>query len=230
MERNNSLLSVFIGILIATGTAGCSLFGETIETTNEAYESGEIAYTEGKYEEAKAYFREVETSSPFYPQAVWMIRKVPFKKGVAAFEQKKYQLTIVHLSKLPLHSPDYAEAQRYINLANYKLLFEQFQQSNDKDRFNLIQQLVNISNELGESKLLLESLDIIVIALDTSYSKKETKDLINLLGSVVALNKTPEVHQKTLNYLLKDFEHFYEQTEIRPHILQLIGTLKMELM
>ena len=230
MERNNKLLSFFIGILIAAGTAGCSWFGETTEPTNEAYESGKKAFTEGKYEEAKAHFREVDTSSPFYPQAVWMIRKVPFKKGVGAFEQKKYQLTIVDLSKVPVHSPDYAEAQRYINLANYKLLFEQFQQSTDKDRFILIQQLVNISNELGESKLILDSLDIIKTGLDTSSSKKQTRELINLLGNVVALNKTPEVHQKALNYLLKDFEQFYEQTEIRPHVLQIIGTLKMELM
>jgi len=47
---------------------------------------------------------------------------------------------------------------------------------------------------------------------------------------MVALNKAPEVQQKALNYLLTDFEQFYEQTEIRPHVLQIIGTLKMELM
>ena len=230
MGRNNKLLSFFIGILIAAGTTGCSWFGETTEPTNEAYESGKKAFTEGKYEEARVHFREVDTSSTFYPQAVWMIRKIPFKKGVAAFKQKKYQFTIVVLSKVPVRSVDYAEAQRYINLANYKLLFEQFQQSTDKDRFILIQQLVNISNELGESKLLLDSLDIIKTGLDRSSSKKQTRDFINLLGSVVTLNQTPEVHQKALNYLLKDFEQFYEQAEIRPHVLQIIGTLKMELM
>jgi hypothetical protein len=30
--------------------------------------------------------------------------------------------------------------------------------------------------------------------------------------------------------LLTDFEQFYDQTEIRPDVLQIIGTLKMELM
>mgnify|MGYP000011612596 FL=1 len=230
MKRNNNLLSFFLGILIAAGTAGCSWFGETTEPTNDAYESGKKALSESKYEEAKAHFREIDPSSPFYPQAVWMIQKVPFKKGVAAFEQKKYQLALVDLSKVPLHSPDYAEAQRYINLANYKLLLEQFQQSTDKDRFILIQELANISNEIGESKLILDSLDMIKTGLDKSSSKKQTLDLINLLSSVVALNKAPEVQQKALNYLLTDFEQFYEQTEIRPHVLQIIGTLKMELM
>jgi len=216
MKRNNNLQNFFLAILIAAGTAGCSWFGETTEPTNEAYESGKKALSEGKYEVAKAHFREIDTSSPFYPQAVWMIQKVPFKKGMAAFEQKKYQLALVDLSN--------------INLANYKLLLEQFQQSTDKDRFILIQELVNISNEIGESKMLLDSLDMIKTGLNTSSSKKQTRDLINLLGSMVALNKEPEVQQKALNYLLTDFEQFYEQTEIRPHVLQIIGTLKMELM
>ena len=230
MEINNKLLKFFIGILIAAGTTGCSWFEETTEPTNEAYDSGKRALSEGKYEEAKAHSRDINTSSPFYPQAVWMIQKVPFKKGVAAFEQKKYQLSIFDLSKVPMHSPDYAEAQRYLNLANYMLLLNKFQQSTDKDRFILIQELVSISNELGESKLLLDSLDMIETGLNSSSSKKNTRDLINLLGNMISLNKKPEIHQKALNFLLKDFEQFYKQTEIRPHVMQIIGTLKMELM
>jgi hypothetical protein len=71
---------------------------------------------------------------------------------------------------------------------------------------------------------------LIKTGLDASSSRKQTRDLINLLGSVVALNKAPEVQQKALNYLLTDFEQFYDQTEIRPDVLQIIGTLKMELM
>ena len=110
------------------------------------------------------------------------------------------------------------------------LLLEQFQQSTDKDRFILIQELANISNEIGESKLILDSLDMIKTGLDKSSSNKQTLDLIILLNSVVALNKSTEVQQKALNYLLTDFEQFYEQTEILPHVLQIIGTLKMELM
>ena len=78
--------------------------------------------------------------------------------------------------------------------------------------------------------MLLDSLDMVKTCLDTSSSNKQTLDLIILLNSVIALNKAEEVHQKALNYLLTDFEQFYEQTEIRPHVLQIIGTLKMELM
>ncbi len=230
MKRNNKLRNFFVVILIAGGVAGCSWFGGSSEPTNDSYEAGKKALNEGNYEIAKSHFREITPSSPFYPQAVWMIQKVPFKKGVAAFEQKKYQLAVVALSKVPLHSPDYAEAQRYLNLANYTMLQEQFQQSTDKDRFILIQELVNISNELGDSKMLLESVELIKTGLEKFTSTKQTMDLINLLGSVVALNKEPEVQQKALNYLLTDFEKFYDQTEVRPQVLQLIGTLKMELL
>ena len=90
--------------------------------------------------------------------------------------------------------------------------------------------MVNISNELGDSKILLESVELIKTGLEKFTSTKQTMDLINLLGSVVALNKEPEVQQKALNYLLTDFEKFYDQTEVRPQVLQLIGTLKMELL
>ena len=144
------------------------------------------------------------------------------------FDQKNYQIAVVDLSKVPLHSPDYIEAQRYIDRSNYYILVGRFQQSSEIDRFILIHELVNISNKIGESKFLLDSLDMIKTGIDTSSSNKQTKDLINLLGSVVALNKKPEVHQKALNYLLTDFGQFYDQTEIRPKVLQIIGTLKME--
>ena len=157
-----------------------------------------------------------------------MIQKVPFKKGLAAFHQKNYQIAVVDLSKVPLHSPDYIEAQRYIDRSNYYILVGRFQQSSEIDRFILIHELVNISNKIGESKFLLDSLDMIKTGIDTSSSNKQTKDLINLLGRVIALNKKTEVHQKALNYRLTDFGQFYDQTEIRPQVLQIIGTLKME--
>lgn len=230
MKINNITKKIIVVILISAGVAGCSWFGGSSEPTNGSFEAGKKALSEGKYEVAKSFFREITPSSPFYPQAVWMIQKVPFKKGVAAFEQKKYQLAFVDLSKVPLHSPDYAEAQRYLNLANYNMLNEQFQQSTDKDRFILIQEMVNISNDLGDTKLLLESVELIKTGLEKSSSTKQTRDLIKLLGSVVALNKEPEVYQKALNYLLTNFEQFYDQTLVRPHVLQIIGNLKMELM
>ena len=228
MRRNKKSLIFFLGIVIAAVTTGCGWFGENAEPKNEAYESGKRALSKGKYEVAKAHFRRIEQSSPYYPQAVWMIQKVPFKKGLAAFEQKNYQIAVADLSKVPFHSPDYIEAQRYIDRSNYYILAGRFQKSSEIDRFILIHELVNISNKIGESKFLLDSLDMIKTGIDTSSSNKQTKDLINLLGSVVALNKKPEVHQKALNYLLTDFGQFYDQTEIRPQVLQIIGTLKME--
>ena len=80
-------------LLIVFLINGCSWFFEpSEEAKNESYEAGNKALSEGKFEEAKSFFRQIPQSSPFYPQAIWMIQKVPFKKGVAAYNQKKYQL------------------------------------------------------------------------------------------------------------------------------------------
>ena len=104
-------------LLIVFLINGCSWFFEpSEEAKNESYEAGNKALSEGKFEEAKSFFRQIPQSSPFYPQAIWMIQKVPFKKGVAAYNQKKYQLALDELSKIPTHSPEYEEAKKYKKL------------------------------------------------------------------------------------------------------------------
>ena len=46
---------------------------------------------EGKFELAKAKLREITPESPYYPQAVWLIQKVPFKKGIDAYEKQQFE-------------------------------------------------------------------------------------------------------------------------------------------
>ena len=227
MKLNNKLLTSFKLLFISSLIVSCSWFGENTEPKNESYESGVKALNRGKFEEAKAHFRNIDQGSPFYPQAVWMIQKVPFKKGLAAFEQKNFQLALLDLSKVPIHSPDYTEAKRYINLSNFYILSARFNQSKEKNRFTIIEEMVNISNETGDSKLLIDSLDIIKKGIDTSANERQMRNLINLLGVIVAMNKIPEVHQKALNYLLSDFGQFYDKSGLRPQVLQIIGNLKL---
>ncbi len=102
--------------------------------------------------------------------------------------------------------------------------------SSGKDRFVLISEKVKIAIELGDSKLLLESVDLIDTGLDQSTSTSQTRDLLNLLDSIVAVNKDPEVYKKALNYLLTDFEQLYKRAEVRTDVFRIIGKLKMELM
>ena len=110
-KNNGKQIKCLAIILLAVGLSGCSWFGDSSEPVNDSYEAGIKALSEGRYEEAKSYFREIALSSSFYPQAIWMIQKIPFKKGVAAYEQKKFQMAISELSKVPVHSPNYAETQ-----------------------------------------------------------------------------------------------------------------------
>ena len=80
-------------LLIITFTTGCSWFFEpSSEAKNEYYDAGNKALNDGEYEEALSYYRQISRSSPFYPQALWMIEKVPFNKGVASYNEKKYQI------------------------------------------------------------------------------------------------------------------------------------------
>jgi len=230
LKKYQIQLKNLVLILFSVLVTGCSWFGDAIEPVNESYEAGKKSLDEGNYEIAKSYFREINPDSPFYPQAIWMIQKIPFKKGVAAFEQKQYPIAINELSKIPLHSPDYAESRRYLNLVNLVLLNKQFLKTTGKDRIELVQEIISIANELADSELIFESVDLIYIGLDQSTSTRHTKDLIYLLGSVVTTNESLELQQKALNYLLTDFEQLYKHSEIRPEVLRIIGNLKLEMM
>ena len=230
MKNNGKQIKCLAIILLAVGLSGCSWFGDSSEPVNDSYEAGKKAFSEGNYEEAKSYLRKVTLSSSFYPQAIRMIQEVPFKKGVAAYEQKQFQEAISELSKVPVHSPDYTKTEHYLKLSNYALLHKQFTKSSGKDRFVLISEKVKIAIELGDSKLLLESVDLIDTGLDQSTSTSQTRDLLNLLDSIVAVNKDPEVYKKALNYLLTDFEQLYKRAEVKTDVFRIIGILKMELM
>ena len=217
--------------LITSFLSGCGWFYEpSTKATNEYYEAGNKAMSEGRYDEAISYYRKISRSSPFYPQALWMIQKVPFKKGVALFEQKKFQIAIEELLKVPVHSPDYEKAHRYISLTNYNLLLEKYSKSSSKERFFLIKDLVTITNELNDSELLLENIKLIENELKIKSSPKKTKFLINLLWGIVELSDDKKLYEETLNYLLKDFETYYSEPEIRTLVFQIIGNLKIQLM
>ena len=115
------ILSLFLFILLY----GCSWFGDSAKPENDSYQAGRKALNEGKFEMAKAKLREIKPESPYYPQAVWLIQKVPFKKGIDSYEKKQYEVAISEFSKVPLHGEHYSEAQHYLDLINYKILYDQ---------------------------------------------------------------------------------------------------------
>ena len=238
------IVSLYLFIIIS----GCSSFGDSAEPENDSYKAGKKALNEGKFELAKAKLREIAPESPFYPQAVWLIQKVPFKKGIYYYEKKQYEVAISEFSKVPLHAEQYTEAQYYLDLINYKILYDQLQISykNSQDsksnqynqseeiKFNydivLITKLVDIAEKMEDSKKILESFDIVISGIKNSSSRIQTADFLMLFEKIVSRNKEKSIHEKALNYLLADFGQLYRQAEIRSKVFQLVGNLKIELM
>ena len=239
-KKYNFIIAIFLCILLS----GCSWFGDSAEPENDSYEAGKKALNEGKFELAKAKLREITPESPYYPQAVWLIQKVPFKKGIDAYEKQQLEVAISEFSKVPLHGQDYSEAQHYLNLINYEMLYDQLriasktEDLSNKDaeeiKFNydivLITKLVNIAEKMGDSKKVLESFDIVISGIKHSSSRSQTEDFLTLLEKIVSRNKEKRIFEKALNFLLTDFRNLYQQAEFRPQVFQLVGNLKMELM
>ena len=90
--------------------------------------------------------------------------------------------------------------------------------------------MVNIAEKMGDSKKVLESIDIVISGIKHSSLKSQTKDFLTLLEKIVSRNKEKRIFEKALNFLLTDFRKLYQQAEFRPQVFQLVGNLKMELM
>jgi len=248
MKISNKKYNFFIVLLLCILLSGCSWFGDSVEPENGSYKAGKKALNEGKFELAKAKLREITPESPYYPQAVWLIQKVPFKKGIDAYEKQQFEVAISEFSKVPLHGEHYSEAQYYIDLINYERLYDQlrissknlhYSNSNQEKKaegikFNydvvLITKLVGIAEKMGDSKKVIESIDIVISGIKQSSSRVQTEEFLTLLEKIVSRNKEKRIHEKALNFLLADFGKLYQQVEIRPQVFQLVGNLKMELM
>ena len=94
----------------------------------------------------------------------------------------------------------------------------------------LITKLVGIAEKMGDSKKIIESIDIVISGIKHSSSRVQTEEFLTLLEKIVSRNKEKSIHEKALNSLLADFGKLYQQVEIRPQVFQLVGNLKMELM
>ena len=248
MEITISKYSFIIALFLCILISSCSWFGDSAEPENDSYEAGKKALNEGKFELAKAKLREITPESPYYPQAVWLIQKVPFKKGIDAYEKQQLEVAISEFSKVPLHGEYYSEAQHYIDLINYEMLYDQIRISSknlhrsnfnqerkaEEIKFNydivLITKMVGIAEKMGDSKKVIESIDIVISGIKHSSSRVQTEEFLTLLEKIVSRNKEKRIREKALNFLLADFGKLYQKIEIRPKVFQLVGNLKMELM
>ena len=243
-KNNNYFILIFLCILLS----GCSWFADFAEHENDSYKAGKKALNEGKFELAKAKLREITPESPYYPQAVWLIQKVPFKKGIDAYEKQQFAVAISEFSKVPLHVEHYSDAQHYLDLINYQIMYDKLRissnnshdsnssQANKAERikFNydivLITKLVKIAEKMGDYKKKLDSLEIVISGIKHSSSRSQTEEFLKLFEKIISRNKEKRIHKKALNFLLADFGKLYQQVEIRSQVFQLVGHLKMELL
>ena len=248
MKISNKIYYSIILILLCFLISGCSWLVKSAEPENDSYKAGKKALNEGKFELAKAKLREITPESPYYPQAVWLIQKVPFKKGIDAYEKNQLEVAISEFSKVPLHGEHYSEAQYYLDQINYEMLYDQLRISlinprksnfiqdkkDEKIKYNydivLITKLVNIAEKMGDSKKVLESFEIVISAIKHPSARSQTEDFLILLEKMVSKNQEKRIHEKALNFILADFGKLYQQSEIRSQVFQLVGKLKMELM
>ena len=152
-----------------------------------------------------------------------------FKKGIDAYEKQQLEVAISEFSKVPLHGQDYSEAQHYLNQINYEMLYDHLliasktEDLSNKDaeeiKFNydivLITKLVNIAEKMGDSKKVLESIDIVISGIKHSSSRSQTEDFLTLLEKIVSRNKEKRIFEKALNFLLTDFGKLYQQAELK---------------
>ena len=243
-KNYNFIISIFFSLLISC----CSWIGDSAEPENDSYKAGKKALNEGKFELAKAKLREITPESPYYPQAVWLIQKVPFKKGIDAYEKQQFAVAISEFSKVPLHVEHYSDAQHYLDLINYQIIYDKLlissKNSHDSNssqankdegiKFNydivLITKLVKIAEKMGNYKKRLDSLEIVISGIKHSSSRSQTEEFLKLFEKIISRNKEKRIHKKALNFLLADFGKLHQQVEIRPQVFQLLGNLKMELM
>ena len=183
MKISNNKYNFYIVLFLCILLCGCTWFEDSVEPENGSYKAGKKALNEGKFELAKAKLREITPESPYYPQAVWLIQKVPFKKGIDAYEKQQFEVAISEFSKVPLHGEHYSEAQHYIDLINYEMLYDQIRissknlhhsNSNQEKKaeeiiFNydivLITKLVGTAEKMGDFKKVIESIDIVISCL-----------------------------------------------------------------
>ena len=110
MKISNKKYNFYIVLFLCILLCGCTWFEDSVEPENGSYKAGKKALKEGKFELAKANLREITPVSPYYPQAIWLIQKVPFKKGMDAYEKQQFEVAISEFSKVPLHGEDYSKA------------------------------------------------------------------------------------------------------------------------
>lgn len=221
---------IFLALLMISLLGGCGMFNLNSQSGESvAFEQGLRAYDTGDYTLATRKFRKIPTDSDLYPQALKVIRKIPYQRGKQAYVQKDYELAVRELEKVNPDSPEYAEAQEMLLRSEYVLLHRRYERSSGKERMEVLGMLVERSVTLKDSELLISSVNDIGEELDASRDPEQTKVLLGMMEQTLA-SKDPVLMDRVLKHLLTRFEHLNNQAAVRPQMFQMIGSIKLAMM
>jgi TPR repeat protein len=221
---------IFLTLLVVSLLGGCGMLNFNSQSNESvAFEQGLHAYEADDYTLAARKFRKIPTDSDLYPQALKVIRKIPYKRGKQAYEQKDYELAVRELEKVNSDFPEYAEAQEMLLRSEYVLLHRRYQRSSGKERMETLGKLVERSVKLEDSELLISSVNDIGEELDASRDPEQTKVLLGMMEQTLA-SKDPVLMDRALKHLLMRFDRLNNQAAVRPQMFQMIGSIKLAMM
>ena len=213
-------------LLAASLLGGCGMLTLNSQSDESlAFEQGNRAYDARDYALAARKFRKIPTSSDLYPQALRVIRKIPYQRGRQAYRQKDYELAVRELEKVYSDYPEYAKAQEMLLRSEYVLLHRRYETSAGKERMVVLGMVV----ELADSELLLTSVNDIGEELDASSGSEQTEALLGLMEQTLA-SKDPVLMDQALKHLLTRFEQLNRHSAVRPRMFQMIGSIKLAMM
>ena len=222
--------NIFLMLLAASLLGGCGMLTLNSQSDESlALEQGNRAYDARDYALAARKFRKIPTSSDLYPQALRVIRKIPYQRGRQAYRQKDYELTVRELEKVHSDYPEYAKAQEMLLRSEYVLLHRRYETSAGKERMEVLGMVVERSVKLADSELLLTSVNDIGEELDASSGSEQTEALLGLMEQTLA-SKDPVLMDQALKHLLTRFEQLNRHSAVRPRMFQMIGSIKLATM
>ncbi len=156
-----------------------------------------------------------------------MILKIPFQRGMQAFEMQDYDRSVREFRKIDKTSPDYEKAQRFLQYAIFAQQQDLYNDLKGEDRIKALGIMAEMAVELRDTDILSNSLETIGSELSQSSSASESEELMKMMENMISVTEDPEVRKNTLNQLLGDFKKLHQNPNLRPQMFNLIGQIKV---
>ena len=225
--RKNLGIILIMTSLLLLGGCGWSMLMTSEERAAVAFKSGTEAYETAEFSQATGFFRQVPPESALYNQSVQMILKIPFQRGMQAFEMQDYDRSVREFRKIDKTSQDYEKAQRFLQFAIFAQQQDLYKDLKGEERIKALGIMAEMAVELRDPDILSNSLETIGSELSQSSSASESEELMKMMENMISVTEDPEVRKNTLNQLLGNFKKLHRNPNLRPQMFNLIGQIKV---